>query len=726
LLFTFEEKERMRATRLRRGIGAVVLLLSFACPGSASAAGLQYKLGPQDKLRIKIGEWRASRAEVYDWKALSGEFVVGPSGDVLLPLLGEIRAEGVTTAELANSISDRLQAKVGLADHPTASVEVAEFRPFYILGNVETPGEYAFRPGLTVLQAISVAGGWRRLDTTLLGLEREAITSRGDLRVAGAERDAMLARRARLQAELEDKDVIAFPTNQSANKRSIGEQAMREEELIFQARKEQLNAKTESMRRLKTMLENEISTLQTKGAALEQQIDLVRKELDNISSLVSKGLSYTSRQLSLEQNIAQLQSTRVDVDLSIVRTRQDIIKTDREIVDLSHQRRNDILTDLRKAEDKLAELSEKAATAENLIHESEVVAPQFVEERTSDRRPPLLTIIRRGIDAELHAMVVQETDPVEPGDTIKVERRSATQQTAAMESVPRLSPYISDADEKAAAEKAAAEKVAAEKAAAERAAIEQAAAEKAATEKAAAEKAATEKAAAEKAATEKAATEKAAAEKAATEKAAAERAAIEKAAAEKAAADNRAQIESERLAREQVEHEVAAAEEEKQAQALKETESEPRVGVPGPVESHKGAGDTGTEIGSLTSPADTSTVPAAPPPPSNALIQEIKKELKRVGCYFGPVDDNWRSSDLKRSLQNFVTFAKVANMPDQPTLDFLDSIRGKSARVCPPSPHTSGKLAGSGTTTGQPSARASRAGRPKPSVKDGNAKHRAL
>jgi protein involved in polysaccharide export with SLBB domain len=695
----------MRATRLRRGIGAVVLLLSFACPGSASAAGLQYKLGPQDKLRIKIGEWRASRAEVYDWKALSGEFVVGPSGDVLLPLLGEIRAEGVTTAELANSISDRLQAKVGLADHPTASVEVAEFRPFYILGNVETPGEYAFRPGLTVLQAISVAGGWRRLDTTLLGLEREAITSRGDLRVAGAERDAMLARRARLQAELEDKDVIAFPTNQSANKRSIGEQAMREEELIFQARKEQLNAKTESMRRLKTMLENEISTLQTKGAALEQQIDLVRKELDNISSLVSKGLSYTSRQLSLEQNIAQLQSTRVDVDLSIVRTRQDISKTDREIVDLSHQRRNDILTDLRKAEDKLAELSEKAATAENLIHESEVVAPQFVEERTSDRRPPLLTIIRRGIDAELHAMVVQETDPVEPGDTIKVERRSATQQTAAMESVPRLSPYISDADEKAAAEKAAAENVAAEKAAAERAAIEQAAAEKAATEKAAAEKAA--------------------AEKAATEKAAAERAAIEKAAAEKAAADKRAQIESERLAREQVEHEVAAAKE-KQAQALKETESEPRVGVPGPVRSHEGAGEASTQNGILTPPADTSTVPAAPPPPSNALIQEIKKELKRVGCYFGPVDDNWRSSDLKRSLQSFVTFAKVANMPDQPTLDFLDSIRGKSARVCPPSPHTSGKLAGSGTTTGQPSARTSRAGRPKPSVKDGNAKHRAL
>jgi hypothetical protein len=97
---------------------------------------------------------------------------------------------------------------------------------------------------------------------------------------------------------------------------------------------------------------------------------------------------------------------------------------------------------LRKTVDRLAELSEKAATAENLIHESVVVAPQFVEERAADRGPPVLTIIRRGVDGELHAMVVQETDPVEPGDTIKVELRSATQQTA-MESVPRLSPYIS-------------------------------------------------------------------------------------------------------------------------------------------------------------------------------------------------------------------------------------------------------------------------------------------
>jgi protein involved in polysaccharide export with SLBB domain len=429
-LFAFEEEERMRATYRWRGIGAVVLALSLTCSGSVLAADMEYKLGPQDKLRIKIGEWRPSRADVYDWKALTGEFVVGPSGTVFLPLLGEIRAEGATATELANNISDRLRAKVGLADRPVASVEVAEFRPFYILGGVEKPGAYPFRPGLTVVQAASVAGGWQRLmDGTLMQLQRAAITSRGDLRTVGAERDALVARRARLQAELEEKDTIAFPANESPNKRS--EQAMREEELIFRARKDQLNAKSESLRRLKKQLEDEINTLQTKGVALERQIDLVRKELDNITSLLNKGLSYTSRQLSLEQNIAQLQSLRVDVDLSIVRTRQDISKADREMIDLAHQRRNDILTDLRKTEDRLTELSEKAVTAENLIHDAEVVAPLYMEAQSAEKLPPLLTIIRKGADGELHSMVAQETDPVEPGDTIKVERRMESQERAA-------------------------------------------------------------------------------------------------------------------------------------------------------------------------------------------------------------------------------------------------------------------------------------------------------
>ena len=410
----------MRVLRLSAKTLACLALLALPLSLSAAAEDAQYRLGPQDKLNIRVGEWRASRADVYEWKLLNGEYVIDASGNLSLPLLGSVKAQGLTPAELSSRISDRLQERVGLADRPEAAVEVSEYRPFYIVGNVEKPGKYPYRPGMTVLQAVSVAGGWQR-DANMLRLEREAIVSRGDLRVVGAERDALAARRARLQAELEDKATIEFPAE--VTKAKDGDQITREEQLIFQARKQRLEAKIDSLTRLRALLENEVTALQSKGAALDQQIALVRKELDNISSLVSRGLSYTARQLQLEQNVAQLVSTRVDVDLSAVRTRQDISKAERDIVDLGHERRDDILTDLRKTEARLAELTQKAATAESLIRDSEVTAPLAVDQRIdAETQPPILTILRRGDDGAVRETTVQEGDPIEPDDTIKVQR----------------------------------------------------------------------------------------------------------------------------------------------------------------------------------------------------------------------------------------------------------------------------------------------------------------
>jgi polysaccharide biosynthesis/export protein ExoF len=427
----------MRAFRSGAITMAYVALLAFPLCLSAAAADAQYRLGPQDKLNIRVGEWRASRADVYEWKLLNGEFIVDASGNLSLPLLGDVKAQGLTPAELSNRISDRLQARVGLADRPEAAVEVAEYRPFYIVGNVEHPGKYPYRPGMSVLQAVSVAGGWQRvLDPNLLRLEREAIVSRGDLRVVGAERDALFARRARLQAELDNKDTIQFPVEVTRAKDS--DQTTREEQLIFQERKQRLDAKIDSLTRLKALLEGEVTALQAKGAALDQQISLVRKELDNISSLVSRGLSYTARQLQLEQNVAQLVSTRVDVDLSMVRTRQDISKAERDIVDLGHERRDDILTDLRKTEGRLAELAQKAATAESLIHDTEVTAPLAADQRAdAETQPPTLTILRRGDDGAVHEITVGETDPIEPDDTIKIQKPLAAGRTAAGPSLQR-------------------------------------------------------------------------------------------------------------------------------------------------------------------------------------------------------------------------------------------------------------------------------------------------
>jgi len=86
----------------------------------------------------------------------------------------------------------------------------------------------------------------------------------------------------------------------------------------------------------------------------------------------------------------------------------------------------------------------------------------------------------------------------------------------------------------------------------------------------------------------------------------------------------------------------------------------------------------------LTPPKETLVVPA----PSRllaggALIEEIKKELKRVGCYAGTIDDNWTTAQTATSIKKFVKAAHASASPEQPTTDFLDALRGRSERVCP-------------------------------------------
>jgi hypothetical protein len=92
-------------------------------------------------------------------------------------------------------------------------------------------------------------------------------------------------------------------------------------------------------------------------------------------------------------------------------------------------------------------------------------------------------------------------------------------------------------------------------------------------------------------------------------------------------------------------------------------------------------------------PSDQQAALATPPsdalpsvPPSltgSALVLQIKRELQRVGCYAGKLDDDWSSSVLQHSLAKFVKAASLTKAPDQPTADLLDTIRGQPSRVCP-------------------------------------------
>jgi polysaccharide biosynthesis/export protein len=122
-----------------------------AAETSPSKAGPQYRLGPEDVLRISVWESRE----------LTVDAVIRPDGKISFPLIQDVQAEGLTAEELAGNIQRRLTAYV---KDPQVSVIVTQVNSpkIYVVGNVDRPGTYPLRGDMTVLQALSLAGGFNQ------------------------------------------------------------------------------------------------------------------------------------------------------------------------------------------------------------------------------------------------------------------------------------------------------------------------------------------------------------------------------------------------------------------------------------------------------------------------------------------------------------------------------------------------------------------------------------
>jgi protein involved in polysaccharide export with SLBB domain len=120
-----------------------------ARPVSLSGAGVATHLQPGDKLKVTV----------YGEEALTGEYDVNPNGYVSMPLIGAIRASGRTQLEFARDIASRYRSG-GFLQDPNVTVAVAQFQPFYVLGEASSPGEYPYRSGLNVHTAVAMAGGF--------------------------------------------------------------------------------------------------------------------------------------------------------------------------------------------------------------------------------------------------------------------------------------------------------------------------------------------------------------------------------------------------------------------------------------------------------------------------------------------------------------------------------------------------------------------------------------
>ena len=168
-------REAIRGFLVCSALVAMAILVSGCSAGTlsetetkslAAAATGPAKLQPGDKITVYV----------YGEDKLSGEYQLNQSGQISLPLAGTIEAKGLTQSELEQALAKKFRSEY--LKQPKVTVTIASLQPYYVMGEVEKPGEFAYKSGLNVLTALAIAGGpTYRASRSTVQIQRRGETS---------------------------------------------------------------------------------------------------------------------------------------------------------------------------------------------------------------------------------------------------------------------------------------------------------------------------------------------------------------------------------------------------------------------------------------------------------------------------------------------------------------------------------------------------------------------
>ena len=274
------------------------------------------------------------------------------------------------------------------------------------------------------------AGGRaRRRDGTGLDVEVDQIRYYGELQKTEIDLPRMQARRARLQAELNDQADIAFPTELLAAQGDVKE-ILNEEKSIFIARAEAFKRQLDSLDELRILLTNETKVLAEKIASMDRQIKIAQDELNDVSALAQKGTVTRSRESEMERLLAGLQSDRLDLALASMRASQKISETEREATTLKGQRRTEITKDLQSVQADMEQLILKRQNTQAVLIATGAAVLRQSKGAAMDDVPLNFTVIR---DSGKEELASSEAAQLLPGDVLKVDLVAPPAETSSID-----------------------------------------------------------------------------------------------------------------------------------------------------------------------------------------------------------------------------------------------------------------------------------------------------
>ncbi len=390
--------------------GFLVLCMFFGSTDGKAAKGT-YLIAEGDKLRITVFE----KAD------LSGDFRVDPSGSISLPGIGRLSAARLSPAALETLIIKKLKGAIHLLN-PRVVVEILEYRPIFILGNVKNPGQYPYISGFSVLQAIAVAGGHLSHSIDTESMTRNSVSrtrAHAELDVLILENWAAKARLARLSAEREARNGIAWPPDLLRYVEETGSaELIKAEQRNFDLRKTAFAGRIKHYQLQLKHLNEELKTLESLASAVNKTTRIVRKEADDLKGLRSKGLIRKSRMLALERELSELRGNRLKISVSILQARQKMNDFRREIMELKNSRTSEINNSIFEIEKELLVHKRK----QQAINQEIRALGNLPGNLPSDTRAvgDIKYTIIRNVDGGVKVVKATESSVILPGDVVKV------------------------------------------------------------------------------------------------------------------------------------------------------------------------------------------------------------------------------------------------------------------------------------------------------------------
>lgn len=403
---------RWAAGRFLPALLAAVLWANAATPAAAGDGA--YHVGPGDILMVTV----------YGQETLTGRFRVSPDGNIGYPLLGDLDVGGLTTGEIAKRIGAELEEHVPSGN--AVSVSIEEYAPVFILGEVEKPGPYPYRPGMIALELLAVGGGLKKPTLALDNSRLQLISTEQDFTDTQLQRFSLQVRRARLKAEMDEAENFSFilPTHDTIQDADALNRIVEGEKNLFTVRKASLESQDQALQAQRASYEQEITTLEQAIKLHNDELALLAEDVKAMQTLADQKLTQLTRLREAQRSYSVAQRDVLEQQSYLARARQNLLDIEQRRVELRNTRNDQDAAEIRDAELEIARADQRLASLLTTLAE-------LKKEMTSatEAVATLTTtyVITRLVDGQYQEIAADERTEIKPGDILradqKIERR---------------------------------------------------------------------------------------------------------------------------------------------------------------------------------------------------------------------------------------------------------------------------------------------------------------